>query len=369
MNTDLTAEQRVMITFEHREADRIPIYTHINNISAIEAITGASIESDPLRVCADAIRAFGIDLTSEIILPHFGIAREPLSIYQESWMNGFAVEWRGFEHWVVERPFSSLQGAYAWAVENWRPRSTVEIRDKMRRRIETRHAHQDLLGEDCLLIHQAELISLESIYHAIGIDAFSFMMCDEPQMLADILDGMLENALRANEVLIAEDPTPVVRFGDDLAFKIGPLVSPAWLQREYFPRQKQLADQLKKAGIRLLFHSCGNITPLIPALLDLGIDALQPLEVTAGVDLADLKRRYGQRLVLMGNVDTNVIQMGTPEEVRAEVRRCVDQGAEGGGYFIETAGGFGDRAPAANVIAFFEEAHAYGLRRRGPVKS
>jgi hypothetical protein len=360
--------ERVMAAFERCPADRVPIYTHVNNVAAIEAVTGSPIERDPLRVSADAIRAFGIDLTAEIVLPHFGVVREPRCIYQEAWMtasdgsgeSGFAVEWRGFDHWVVERPFRSTQEAYAWAVENWRPRPIALVRNQMYRRIETRRAHQELLGDGCMLIHHAEYMSLESIYHPIGLDAFSFMLYDEPGAVSEILDGMLENALRANEVLLAEDPTPIMRFGDDLAFKSGPIVSPAWLRREYFPRQQQLADQLKAAGVRLLFHSCGNITSLVPDLLALGIDALQPLEVTAGVDLADLKRRYGDRLVLMGNVDTNVIQRGSAGEVKAEVRRCIDQAAAGGGFFLETAGGFGDLAPAENVLAFFEEAHTYG---------
>ncbi len=75
------------------------------------------------------------------------------------------------------------------------------------------------------------------------------------------------------------------------------------------------------------------------------------------MDLAELKRLYGDRMVLIGNADANVVQMGTPEAVRAEVRRCLDEGAPGGGYFL--SGGVTQATPVRNLLAYFHEARTY----------
>ena len=111
------------------------------------------------------------------------------------------------------------------------------------------------------------------------------------------------------------------------------------------------------------FHSCGNVTQIIPDLIEVGIDALNSIEVTSGMDLRQVKELYGDKLVIMGNASANIVQMGSPDEVRGKVRRCLDDAAAGGGYLL--AGGRTPATPVENLIAYFDEARTYQDWRQG----
>jgi uroporphyrinogen decarboxylase len=135
------------------------------------------------------------------------------------------------------------------------------------------------------------------------------------------------------------------------------MVSPHWMREHLFGRIKRVADAIHDGGKYFSFHSCGNVNAVVPDLIEAGIDALNPIEVTSGMDLAEVKRLYGDRLVIMGNANANIVQMGTPDEVRAEVRRCLDDAAAGGGYLL--CGGRTPATPTENMVAYFDEAKTY----------
>jgi uroporphyrinogen decarboxylase len=148
--------------------------------------------------------------------------------------------------------------------------------------------------------------------------------------------------------------------GDDLGMDIGPMMSPS-LWREYLkPRLKRVFDAYKSArpDVILAYHSCGSIVPFIDELIEIGMEVLNPIQVTArGMDPVALKAKYGHQLAFFGGIDQRqVLPAGTPEDVEAEVRTRISQMGRGGGYLLAPTHDIQSDTPVENVLALFEAA-------------
>ena len=123
-----------------------------------------------------------------------------------------------------------------------------------------------------------------------------------------------------------------------------------------------MAATVKKFGKPILFHSCGSVSSLIPDLLDVGIDALNPVQVAAAnMDTRRLKQEFGRDLTFWGAIDTqHVLPLGTPAEVREEVRHQIDDLGDGGGYVLCPVHNVQPEVPPENLVAMFEAALEYG---------
>ncbi|HAU38820.1 MAG TPA: hypothetical protein DCX07_14030 [Phycisphaerales bacterium] len=348
----LTAKERVVLAFQHREADRVPLYAEARNIGFIERITGKKLQGSKEameRITADAYGTVGIDLMRTLMTPRWGIEKGP----------SHDVQYDGYLKWKVGGE-QALTLAEAQEYLKRRAESGQDPHDRAVEMIREVERVQAILGNRTLFMPIVPASCLESIYHSIGIENFAFIMCDCPELLDAALQRNMEQTIQMVEVINNIYDGPVIHCCDDLGMKNTTIVSPQWLREHVFPSMKAVVDKIKEGGKYFSFHSCGNVTAIVPDLIDVGIDALDPIEITAGMDLAELKRDYGDRLVLIGNANANIIQMGSPDDVRAEVRRCCDEAAHGGGYFL--SGGITQATPTGNVVAYFDEAKRYVVR-------
>jgi len=129
------------------------------------------------------------------------------------------------------------------------------------------------------------------------------------------------------------------------------------------PKQRRLLEAIKrKTDARIYYHSCGAVFDLIPDLIDLGFDILNPVQVSArGMDTRRLKEAYGNDIVFWGGIDTqHVLPFGKPEEVADEVRRRIDDLAPGGGFIFAAVHNIQALVPPENIVAMFETALEYG---------
>jgi uroporphyrinogen decarboxylase len=157
----------------------------------------------------------------------------------------------------------------------------------------------------------------------------------------------------------------VVAIGDDLGTQNGLLISPDIYRKRIKPRQKRLIDSIKsKTDAYIFYHTCGAIREFIPDLIEIGVDALNPIQVSAkGMgDTAELKRMYGKDLTFWGGLCDNqkVLPFGTPKEVREETRRRLEDMMAGGGYVAASIHCIQDEVPPENILAMFETVHEYG---------
>jgi uroporphyrinogen decarboxylase len=170
-------------------------------------------------------------------------------------------------------------------------------------------------------------------YMAMGFERFFYRLCDDPKFVQRLLDIRTEwcIALLREAVSLGAE---VLVVGDDAAFGSGPMISPRMWRRFVLPCHRRLVDAL---DVPVIWHSDGDIRPLLPMAIEAGFVGVHGLEPTAGIDLAEIKSEFGQDLVLVGNVDVGALCRSDLEAVRAEVRRCVAQGAPGGGYMLASS--------------------------------
>ncbi len=160
----------------------------------------------------------------------------------------------------------------------------------------------------------------------------------------------------------------VISIGDDYGTQISQIISPGMFRKLIKPRQKVLFRRIKQMAprARLFLHSCGNVRPLLPDFIELGVDILNPVHTrAAGMDPGALKRDFGKDIVFWGGgVDTQeVLPRGTPGEVKEDVRRNLEVLAPGGGFVFNTVHNIQADVPPANVIAMWEALQQYGLYR------
>jgi len=353
----LTATERVLSAFRHEEADRVPNFGECRNVGFIEHVTCERLRGTPEvleRITAEAYARIGVDAIRTLKTPRWGIERG----------EDHDTRWDGYFSWKIggERVFT-YEEAVEYMKTRWCDDAGKDPRDEAVRRIAEVNRIQALLGDRTLYMPMVPASCLESMYHGIGIENFSLMMYLDGHLIDEALERNAEWAVAMVEVMHEIYDGPVIHSCDDLGMKGKTIFAPEWLRAHVFPRMKRVAQAIHDGSKYFSFHSCGNVTAVIPDLLDVGIDALNPIEVTSGMNLREVKEKYGEHLVIIGNANANIVQMGSPEDVRQEVRRCLDDAACGGGYFL--AGGKTPATPIENLVAYYDEARTYQGYRHG----
>jgi len=160
-------------------------------------------------------------------------------------------------------------------------------------------------------------------------------------------------------------PIDVVQMADDLAGQNRMLISPNSYKNILKPLHKEMFDYIhSKTNAKIFFHSCGSVRPVIPDLLDAGVDILNPVQVSArNMDSAELKREFGKHVTFWGGgVDTQNAfdERHTPAEVRADVRRRLEDLMPGGGFIFNTVHNIQGNVPPENIMAMWETLQEYG---------
>ncbi|HQK93501.1 MAG TPA: uroporphyrinogen decarboxylase family protein [Armatimonadota bacterium] len=144
----------------------------------------------------------------------------------------------------------------------------------------------------------------------------------------------------------------------DLGGQHGPLISRTMFREFVAPYLKEMADTIHSLGAKVLYHSCGNIRAFVPDLVDLGVDVLDPIQPTGPeMEPESLASEWGGRICFHGGIDVqHVLPHGTPEEVRAQVRRYCEVLGSRGGYILAPAHLFQPDIPPENILAVYADA-------------
>ncbi len=185
------------------------------------------------------------------------------------------------------------------------------------------------------------------------------LLCDvalNPEFVDALLDGLTDGILQTMEILLARFEFEAIAVSDDYGTQRSMVMSPRDWRRLVRPRLAQIYGLAKKHGRVVFHHSCGNILPIIGEMIDIGLDILHPIQPEA-MDGAQLKKEFGNRLTFCGGISTQgLLVNGTPERVRAEVRRLKRDMGRGGGYILEPGITIQDDVPLENIVAMIDEA-------------
>lgn len=202
----------------------------------------------------------------------------------------------------------------------------------------------------------------------LGFMDFISLIMTEPEKAADFVEGVTALVLQQAGEAKCRGAHGII-LAEDIAFDEGPFLPLASLRGLLFPLWSKLAGEVSKLGMKILFHSDGNIMEVIPAIIEAGFSGLHSLQPSAGMDIALVKREYGRDMCLMGNMDLAIIGQKDafypdrgpiPGEIRATVQRTMQAAAPDGGFIFGTCAGLMEGLPIAKVMEMYRCAEEFG---------
>jgi uroporphyrinogen decarboxylase len=377
----LTSRDRVIKAINHEEADRIPIdlggtiETGIHRIAQknLMEYLGYPYAEDQLDIIQQLARP------DQRILDRFRgdcycILPEPprtwtLEITSDEDATYFTDEWgvvfkkphRGFYFDVHKSPLAEAGmadlGSFSWP-DGKDPGRISGLGEKAQKVFnDTEYAL--IMGDGTwgLLAETAVLLGFERFY-----DCF----IDNPKLIRTIVEKVLEFELGYMESILPEvkDYIQIVAIADDLGTQSGPMINPKIYREWVKPLHKCLIEHIKKlSGSRVFFHSCGAVSDFIPDFIEIGVDILNPVQVSAkGMDSNDLKKEFGADITFWGGgCDTQqVLPRGTPDQVKNEVIRRISDFSPGGGYVFCPVHNIQPDVPPENLLTMYETVLKHG---------
>lgn len=193
------------------------------------------------------------------------------------------------------------------------------------------------------------------------LDDFLVFMVEQPHLAHEVLEMVNDFAIRLARRAVRAG-AEIIMLGDDIAYRTNPMVSPAMYDEFIRPRLARIVQAVHDEGAFVVKHSDGNLWPILDLMVSTGIDGINPLEPVAGMDIGEVKRKYGRRVCLLGNIDCGeLLSRGTLEEVARTVRETIRLGAPGGGYIMTSSNTIHSAVKPENYRMMIEETRRSGV--------
>jgi len=187
----------------------------------------------------------------------------------------------------------------------------------------------------------------------VGVERLCTLFYDEPAFVEEMMDANADLIIAIMDQVLEVIDVDAFAFWEDMAYKTGPLISPAMARRYMLPRYRRVVEFLRGRGVRIIgLDSDGRIDPLIPVWLDAGLNMLYPFEAQAGMDVLEVRRRYGNDLLIWGGVDKRALAAGR-RAIDAELARLRPL-IEEGGYIPHTDHSIPPDVPFAHFCYYME---------------
>lgn len=383
-----TSRQRVLTACRHQEPDRVPIDIGggTSTTLVVEAYDNLKrhlgIAAGETQTLSKQYRSARLD---DVVLQRLGSdcyplrGRSPLQgspppteqgtyidvwgvKWRQIWYRDFAFYWEVAQAPLAEATVADLE-TYAWP-DPTDPGFTAGLAEEAR----TLYENTDYAIEASCGFYSF----FETAYALRGYEQLFIDFLRNPDFVAALFDKLLEINLDGTRRFLdaAGQYIQIFRAADDLAAQNGLLISPKLYRRFLKPVQKKYFEFVKyHTDAILLYHSDGNVLPLLDDLIEIGIDAINPVQPSAmgdptggsGHSLAAIKAQYGDRLTFWGAIDTHhVLPDGSPADVEAEVRQRIRELGAGGGYVLSSVHSILVDVPPENVLAMADAARDFG---------
>lgn len=246
-------------------------------------------------------------------------------------LDAFGVRW-SYEHDAEGGTFPAHDGHTIRDLERWREQITIPDVDEMDWGPLTA-AVAEIDRDELLVGAFVEMGLFERSYLLLGMEEALMAFLAEPELMNELLGAIADYKIRLIERCHDAVGLDMVWYGDDWGTQSDLFLPPQTWRRTIKPHTRRIYDCIKRCGALVNQHSCGRIEAIFPDMVEMGADIWNPCQPCN--DLADMKRRHGQRITFCGGIDSQFVLArpgATCEEVRREVRRRIDQLADGGGY-------------------------------------
>jgi uroporphyrinogen decarboxylase len=372
----LNSRERVLTALNHEEPDRVPVFFGTSGVTTMLAPGYEKLKAHlgitaPTRVFWRGLQYVEMDEEAMLwagsdgrpLIP--GAAPAPLArnISDTAYVDGWGSLWEqkpgAIYYEVTDSPLRNATiddlDRYAWP-DLAHPARFSGLRERAQQIRDAGYAVVALTG----------VSPWEQLYTSRGIETALYELAANPEFILAFMRKLTDLMIAGATALLdaAGDLIDVVITGDDLGMTKTPMMSPKMYRRLIKPFHAEIYSAIKqRTSAKVFYHSDGNIYSLLGDLVEVGIDLLNPVQVNAGDmgDTARLKREFGKRLSFCGAIDTGwVLPCGTPEDVRAEVRRRIADLAPGGGYVLASVHCIQPDVPVENLAAMFDEARTAG---------
>ena len=379
----MNSRERVLAALEHRETDRVPIDLGGTTCSTIavrahdelKEFLGLKGGRTRIRVIMQTVikpderilKRFNVDV--RCIIPH----------YPSTWKPAIKVGKNGYylkDEWGNELRMPKVKGYYFDRISFPLGKAHLEDLEKY----EWPNPHDEGRWEGLkkvaknlyentgyALVASGGLMGIFELACSLrGMEKFLTDLIVDRRFAEKLMDKVLGYQLVYWDEFLGQvgDYVQVAHVSEDLGTQIGPIVSPDLFRKVIKPMDEKLWRSIKrKADVRLLLHSCGAIYQFIPDFIEMGVDALNPVQVAArNMDTRRLKAEFGERLTFWGGgCDTQrVLPYGSPREVKGEVKRRIKDLAPSGGFVFTQVHNIQAGTPPENIVAMFEAANEYG---------
>ncbi|KAA3660251.1 MAG: hypothetical protein DWQ04_19970 [Chloroflexi bacterium] len=382
----MNSRERVLTALNHQEPDRIPFDLGGTGATGIHMTAYSNLRRhlalpDVNVRCEDIIQQLAVvdeDVADRLQTDCRNVAPRSSAIYKmdfrdegrySAYTDEWGIDWRmpkekGFYYDMHRHPLKTAESVadvqgYVWP----------DARDP--------HRFAGLRERAKAVHEQGKIVILGGLSAGVtemhswlrGYDTYYTDFYFQPELSEYLMDKVVELKMAYWERALAEagEFVDVVMEADDMAGQLRPLISPATYRQFIKPRHTKLFSFIKKqADVKVFFHSCGALRPLIPDIIESGADILNPVQKSAaGMDLVELKRDFGKDAVFWGGgVDTqHVFGNGTPAQVRDDVKESIDALANGGGWIFGTIHNTQANVPPENFMAMWETLQELGSYR------
>jgi len=377
-----THRERVLAALNHEEPDRVPIdfgasHETAINISAYRALLDhLGIEPDPeereawgnswLEIAIpneEVLRRFDADLRGVEV--HVSAVDTVRSLDENTVTDGWGIVFRrshpGAPYMIVESPLQRLDEPTPADVEilTWPEGDDIDDLPAVKKRLQRIRSETDFAAS-------LRLRNVGAFGIAQRLRGFTELLQD--LILSPEFGWALHERATAMGCALAEaalrevgDLVDTVSFADDLGVQTQTIMSPELYRAAVKPHHAKLVETIHRhTDARVVMHNCGAIRPLLPDLIDCGVDVINPVQTNAdGMDPDRLKREFGDNLCFWGGIDTqDVLPHGSPSDVAEEVRRRISDLGRGGGYVLAAVHNIQPEVPPENIAAMYETAVA-----------
>ncbi len=197
------------------------------------------------------------------------------------------------------------------------------------------------------------------VYLAMGVNDFCTSLYDNYKFIEYFMDLILEKQMEIMDKVCRNKNVRFIQIDDDIAFSSGLIINKEMFYTLYIERIKSLIKITKDSNILIAYHTDGKLDDLMPVFLDLGINAVHPIEPMSN-DIFKIKDMYGCKICICGNIDLVLLSNGTKEEIKIDVKKHLDHLKTGGGYVCGSSSSLYDGIPPANYLELVDTVHEYG---------
>lgn len=335
----MNSEERLIKTLRREEVDRVPVFEWLISNNVIQSLC-------PGKTWDDLI--YELDLDAICVDLNYESVKLDSSNFQDEW--GMIKRYSAEEHSVpIDGPIKCMKDLDRYQPPDYKKESRYKTL------VSSLERHS---GKKAVILHLNDVFSIPS--RLMTYEEFMISIYEEPELVEGLIDMSVEiNLLMAREAV--KRGVKIIYTGDDYAYNSGPMMSPSTFKDIFYPRLCKVMKGYKDLGLYVIKHTDGDIMPIIDMIIDSGIDCLDPIDPLAGMKLCEIKKKYGDRIAIKGNVDcAQTLTFGSVQDTINETKNCIKAAASGGGYILSSSNSIHSKVNPENFKAMVETAREFG---------